>query len=277
MANISPQKVEGRGEQCKSQQVTDCHYWSTQLDYAGSMAGFSRIGTFNYYREGRRSYPFCSGWATLSHMMWKCPHIATNPHEHSTYFLNIHNDVQWETALHSSTAEDQQALVRIARKATDSHGVGRILAGKKTQDQSSYSGPINSCLSISLDAWMQSNAIRQASHGQACLFGFEKLIHEGTVAKKKQDGHNGCLSALSSFNSGHHSFIAILSGVAGQGVQVLGLYSVQLLLQYRSPRTKLCFPKDAGFESESRATINDSRTVYPVLCWMHSQRIHGRR
>lgn len=157
------------------------------------MAGFSRIGTFNYYREGRRSYPgphqfldrkqavalrllqtnsfpkpvlyhqmypylyepkckFCSGWATLSHMMWKCPHIATNPHEHSTYFLNIHNDVQWETALHSSTAEDQQALVRIARKATDSHGVGRILAGKKTQDQSSYSGPINSCLSISLDA-----------------------------------------------------------------------------------------------------------------------------
>lgn len=129
---------------------------------------------------------FCSGWATLSHMMWKCPHIATNPHEHSTYFLNIHNDVQWETALHSSTAEDQQALVRIARKATDSHGVGRILAGKKTQDQSSYSGPINSCLSISLDAWMQSNAIRQASHGQACLgIWFWKTDTWGHCCKKE--------------------------------------------------------------------------------------------
>lgn len=59
-------------------------------------------------------------------MMWKCPHIATNPQEHGTYLLNIHNDVQWEAALHSSTAEE--APVRIARQAADSHGVGGALA-----------------------------------------------------------------------------------------------------------------------------------------------------
>ncbi|KAH9365857.1 hypothetical protein HPB48_021376 [Haemaphysalis longicornis] len=64
--------------------------------------------------------------------MWKCPHIGTNPKEHSAYLLIIDNEVQWEGALHSSTAEDQQSLLRITREATDSHGVGRALARKKT-------------------------------------------------------------------------------------------------------------------------------------------------
>ncbi|KAH9366884.1 hypothetical protein HPB48_019936 [Haemaphysalis longicornis] len=63
-------------------------------------------------------------------MIWKCLHIVTNPQQHSTYLLNIHNDVQWEAALHSTTAEDQ-ALARIAREAAESHRVGRTLPRKK--------------------------------------------------------------------------------------------------------------------------------------------------
>lgn len=71
---------------------------------------------------------------------------------------------------------------------------------------------------------MGSNTIRRAGRWQADLFGSEKLRHEGqlerlctqTHTKKKQDKHSGCLSALSSFNSGHHSSHAVLPGVVGQ-------------------------------------------------------------
>lgn len=72
-----------------------------------------------------------SRWgATLPHMMCKCPCIATNPKEHNTHLLNVHNNMQWEAALHSSSAEE--ALVRIARQAADSHGVAGALARRKT-------------------------------------------------------------------------------------------------------------------------------------------------
>lgn len=91
-------------------------------------------------------------------------------------------------------------------------------------------------------------------------------VHKQTVAKKKQDGHSGCLSALSSFNSGHCSSLAVLSGVVGHRRASVGSLLCATPFKISVPSNKTMLPKDAGFESESRATINDSRTVYPVLC-----------
>lgn len=79
--------------------------------------------------------------------------------------------------------------------------------------------------------------------------------------KKKRDGHNGCLSALSSFNSDHQFSLTVPSGVVGQRRTI---YSVQLLFRYRFPWTKLCSQRMWALKVKAEKQLMTHRQY--ILC-----------